>query len=92
MLLTAYDKRSTVFTSQFSTDLWYENLADPTLADAILDRILHNAYKLELTGESLRKAKRNLMGKRVRAYNFGVLLRECFSSCFSGWVSREIRA
>jgi DNA replication protein DnaC len=58
-----YDKRSTEFTSQFPTDLWYENLADPTLADAILDRILHNAYKLELTGESLRKSKRNLTGK-----------------------------
>ncbi len=55
-----YDKRSTVFTSQFPTDLWYENLADPTLADAILDRILHNAYRLELAGESLRKSKRKL--------------------------------
>jgi DNA replication protein DnaC len=55
-----YDKKSTIFTSQFPTDLWYENLADPTLADAILDRILHNAYRLELTGESLRKSKRKL--------------------------------
>jgi DNA replication protein DnaC len=57
-----YDKRSTVFTSQFPTDLWYENLADSTLADAILDRILHNAYRLELTGESLRKSRRKLTG------------------------------
>ena len=55
-----YDKRSTIFTSQFPTDLWYENLADPTLADAILDRILHNAYRLELAGESLRKSRRQL--------------------------------
>jgi DNA replication protein DnaC len=53
-----YDKRSTLITSQFPTELWYENLADPTLADAILDRILHNAYRLELKGESLRKKKR----------------------------------
>ena len=57
-----YDKRSTVFTSQFPTDVWYENLADPTLADAILDRILHNAYRLELAGESLRKSRRKLTG------------------------------
>ena len=60
-----YDKRSTVFTSQFPTDLWYENLADPTLADAILDRILHNAYRLELAGESLRKSKRKLTREEV---------------------------
>ena len=60
-----YDKRSTIFTSQFPTDLWYENLADPTLADAILDRILHNAYRLELAGESLRKSKRKLTREEV---------------------------
>jgi DNA replication protein DnaC len=35
-----YDKRSTLFTSQFPTDVWHENLDDPTLADAILDRVL----------------------------------------------------
>jgi hypothetical protein len=44
-----------VFTSQFLTDLWFENLPDPSPADAILDRILHNAYRLELAGESLWK-------------------------------------
>ena len=57
-----YDKHITVFTSQFPTDVWYENLADPTLADAILDRILHNAYRLELAGESLRKSRLKLTG------------------------------
>jgi DNA replication protein DnaC len=55
-----YDKRSTVFTSQFPTDLWHENLGDPTLADAILDRVLHNAYRVELEGESLRKSRKSL--------------------------------
>jgi DNA replication protein DnaC len=63
-----YDKRSTLFTSQFPTDVWHENLDDPTLADAILDRVLHNAYRLELSGESLRKSRRSLTnGKAGRA-------------------------
>jgi DNA replication protein DnaC len=52
-----YDNRSTLISSQLPTDLWHNFLADPTLADAILDRILHNAYRLELTGESMRKSR-----------------------------------
>lgn len=52
-----YDKRSTLITSQFPTSLWHEKLADLTLADAILDRVLHNSYRIELQGESLRKAR-----------------------------------
>ncbi len=55
-----YDKTSTLIASQLPTELWYDNLGDPTLADAILDRIIHNAYRLELKGESLRKKKRVL--------------------------------
>jgi DNA replication protein DnaC len=55
-----YQRNSTIIASQFPTELWYDNLADPTLADAILDRVLHNAYRIELKGESLRKAKHNL--------------------------------
>lgn len=55
-----YDKHSTLITSQFPTELWYDKLADPTLADAILDRVLHNSYRTELSGESLRKAKKPL--------------------------------
>lgn len=55
-----YDRGSTLIASQFPTSLWYENLGDPTLADAILDRVIHNAYRLELKGESLRKTKNNL--------------------------------
>jgi DNA replication protein DnaC len=55
-----YDKTSTLIASQLPTELWYENLADPTLADAILDRVLHNAYRVELKGESLRKKKKVL--------------------------------
>lgn len=55
-----YERGSTLIASQFPTELWYENLNDPTLADAILDRVLHNAYRIELKGESLRKTKKKL--------------------------------
>lgn len=50
-----HGKHSTVITSQLPVDTWYDYLNDPTLADAILDRIVHNAYKLTLKGESMRK-------------------------------------
>lgn len=46
---------STIMTSQLPTGHWHEQIGDPTLADAILDRILHKAYKIELKGASLRK-------------------------------------
>ncbi len=55
-----FDRRATLISSQLPTDLWYEHLADPTLADAILDRLVHHAYRLELKGESLRKNNRTL--------------------------------
>jgi DNA replication protein DnaC len=47
--------RSTVITSQLPVEHWHAYLNDPTLADAILDRVLHAAHKMHLTGESLRK-------------------------------------
>lgn len=52
-----FDKTSTIVTSQLPVAKWHEYLDDPTLADAILDRIVHNAYKVELKGESMRKKK-----------------------------------
>jgi len=52
--------RSTLITSQMPINHWHEVLADPTLADAILDRLVHNAYKLELRGESMRKLMNKL--------------------------------
>jgi DNA replication protein DnaC len=55
-----YKRKSTVITSQLPTTHWHEHLNDATLADAILDRLLHNAIKLELKGESLRKLKNSL--------------------------------
>jgi DNA replication protein DnaC len=52
-----YERRSTLVTSQVPVEHWYEALGDPTLADAILDRLVHNAHKLRLQGESLRKQR-----------------------------------
>ena len=47
--------RSTLVTSQIPVDHWHEIIGEPTLADAILDRLVHNAYRINLKGESLRK-------------------------------------
>lgn len=52
-----YDKKSTLITSQLPVEQWHAYLGDPTLADAILDRLVHNSYRLNLTGESMRKKK-----------------------------------
>jgi DNA replication protein DnaC len=52
-----YDARSILITSQLPVSQWYEVIGDSTLADAILDRVIHNAYRIELTGESMRKLK-----------------------------------
>jgi DNA replication protein DnaC len=52
--------RSTIATSQLPIDEWHAVIGDPTLADAILDRLVHNAYKINLRGESMRKRKAKL--------------------------------
>ena len=49
--------RSTIVTSQVPVEQWHDIIGDPTLADAILDRLVHGSYKLKLKGESLRKRK-----------------------------------
>lgn len=54
-----YDKSATIITSQLPVKQWHAYLDDPTLADAILDRLVHNAYHLDLSGESIRKLKAN---------------------------------
>jgi len=48
----------TVITSQYPTKDWHHLIGEPTIADAICDRLLHHAYKIELKGESMRKTKR----------------------------------
>jgi DNA replication protein DnaC len=52
--------KSTLVTSQLSLEHWHEQIGDPTLADAILDRLVHSAYKLPLEGDSLRKNRANV--------------------------------
>lgn len=50
-----HGSKSTMILSQLPTDQWYQSIGDNTLADAILDRIMHNAHRIKLKGESLRK-------------------------------------
>ena len=52
--------KSTVVTSQLSVEHWHELIGDPTVADAILDRLIHNAHRLPLKGESMRKKVKKL--------------------------------
>ena len=52
-----YASRSTIITSQLPPTKWHEYLGDPTVADAILDRVMHNAHRLVLKGPSRRKEK-----------------------------------
>jgi DNA replication protein DnaC len=55
-----HGSKSTLFTSQLPAPKWHAYIGDATLADAILDRLLHNAHKLNLRGESMRKVKSGL--------------------------------
>ena len=50
-----YGRGATLITSQIPVDRWHDLIGEPTLADAILDRIIHNAHRLQLSGDSLRK-------------------------------------
>ena len=52
-----YQTRSTILTSQIPIANWHEQIGDATVADGILDRLVHNAHRLELKGESMRKGK-----------------------------------
>lgn len=52
-----YQRRSIILTSQLPLAHWHEQIGDPTLADSILDRLVHNAYRIELNGESMRKKR-----------------------------------
>ena len=52
-----YGRGSTLITSQLTVETWHEVIAEPTFADAILDRLVHNAYRLALDGPSIRKLR-----------------------------------
>jgi DNA replication protein DnaC len=50
-----YDSHSTIIASQIPVEMWYDSIGEQTVADAIMDRIVHSAIRIDLTGESLRK-------------------------------------
>jgi DNA replication protein DnaC len=52
-----YSRRSTILTSQVPVDKWHAVIGDPTYADAILDRLIHNAHRIDLAGDSLRRRR-----------------------------------
>ncbi len=55
-----YGLKATIITSQYPIAKWHDRIGEPTMADAILDRIVHNSHKIPLKGESMRKTKKNL--------------------------------
>lgn len=59
-----YLRKSTIITSQLPVDKWYELIADPTIADALLDRLVHNAYTISMKGDSMRKYRSEKGGAR----------------------------
>ena len=59
-----YNLRSTIITSQLPIAHWHEAVGDPTLADAILDRVVHNSYKINISGNSMRKEREKLTTDR----------------------------
>jgi len=61
-----HNRGSTIVTSQLPVDHWHEVIANPTVADAILDRLVHNAHRLTLTGDSMRKAAAKRAGLDAR--------------------------
>ena len=55
--------RSTILTSQFPVDNWHDLIGNPTLADAVMERILSNSYRLVLSGDTMRLVKKALQAK-----------------------------
>ena len=66
LLEDRYNLKSTIVAAQIPADKWHETIADPTLADAILDRLIHNSHRIELKGESMRKKKSSLTEKKMK--------------------------
>src|SRR5579883_3495130 len=69
-----YQVRSTILTSQLPVARWHEQIGDPTLADGILDRLVHNAHRIEMRGDSMRK-KRAARSRRANARRAYFVLR-----------------
>ena len=58
-----YGRRASIITSQIPVDKWHEVIGDPTYADAILDRLVHNAHRINLAGNSLRRSRTDKASK-----------------------------
>ena len=69
-----HGRRSTLITSQLPVSQWYEVLEEPTVADAILDRLVHTAHRIELNGESMRKKQKGEKKKTNHNHYFASLL------------------
>lgn len=73
-----YERKSMIIASQLPLDKWYDYIAEPTLADAIMDRLVSNATHIELKGESMRRRKKNnitFVTRPNRPPSGGILLR-----------------
>lgn len=55
-----YQVRSLILTSQLPVTRWHEQIGDPTVADGILDRLVHNAHRIEMRGDSMRRNRGKL--------------------------------
>lgn len=60
MMEDRYDIRSTIVTSQLPVSSWHEVINEKTIADAILDRLVHSSHRIDLRGESMRKKRKNI--------------------------------
>jgi DNA replication protein DnaC len=69
ILEARYSRHSTIITSQVPVDKWHDLIGDPTYADAILDRLVHNAHRIELAGDSLRKKRKTDPAAKAPASN-----------------------
>lgn len=67
LLEDRYNMKSTLVAAQVPVDQWHETIGDPTLADAILDRLVHNSYRIKLKGESMRKRQSGLTDEKQPA-------------------------
>jgi DNA replication protein DnaC len=56
---------STIIVSQVPIENWHDNIGDPTIADAIMDRLIHNAHRINLKGDSMRKTRSSLTNRAI---------------------------
>ncbi|MEN8223995.1 MAG: ATP-binding protein [Bacteroidota bacterium] len=65
--------RLTIVTSQQSVSTWHEVINEKTIADAVLDRLVHSSHGIDLRGESMRKKRKNIKRERINFINLMVI-------------------